>query len=100
MTLLASILFMYMKIVPPNNIELGSLGDVLLDSPYKEDFWSESGYVDLPFGKTHYYFIGPKDGIRIVFVHGISTPAPCFPTYMELLASKGFRILTYGNENK
>ncbi|KAI8897338.1 Alpha/Beta hydrolase protein [Globomyces pollinis-pini] len=87
---------LYKYYLPSDTGNLGSLKDTKSTIvTFKEDHWPEHGYVDLPYGKTHYYFIGPKNGKRLVFVHGISTPAPCLPRLFDILASKGYRILCY-----
>ncbi|KAJ3220518.1 hypothetical protein HK099_004237 [Clydaea vesicula] len=54
-------------------------------NPYNEDHFSEFGYVDLPIGRTHFYFLGPENGKKLVI----------FEDFLNHLASKGFRILTF-----
>lgn len=60
---------------------------------YPEQSWP-GGYVNLPYGKTHYYLMGPENGQKVLFVHGISTPAPFFRTFIDLLATK-YLVLCY-----
>jgi pimeloyl-ACP methyl ester carboxylesterase len=60
-----------------------------------EKAWEEDGYIETPYGLTHYYMLGPEDGERLVFVHGITAGSPCFPQFLEGLAEQGFRICTY-----
>ncbi|KAJ3326045.1 hypothetical protein HDV06_002430 [Boothiomyces sp. JEL0866] len=86
----------YRYIVPTDNQFMGSLKQSKKKPVYfNEDYWPEHGYIDLPQGKTHYYLIGPKDGIKVVFVHGLGTPPPALSGFLNQLAENGFRILTY-----
>ncbi|KAI8924127.1 Alpha/Beta hydrolase protein [Entophlyctis helioformis] len=92
----AAVLYAYYKVVPSNTDLLGSLADVRAASPpYPEKFWPTSAYADLPFGKTHYFLLGPENGKKVVFIHGISCPGPCFPEFLNGLADKGYRVLVY-----
>ena len=84
----------YLK-VPKDHTELGNLSSSITKGPFVQDFWPEHGFVDLAYGKTHYYFIGPKNGRKLIFVHGISSPPPTIASFLEKLASKGYRILCY-----
>lgn len=45
--------------------------------------------------KTQYYLFGPKDGIKVLFIHGISTPASMVKSFLDRLALSGFRVLAY-----
>ncbi|KAJ1330544.1 hypothetical protein BSLG_009306 [Batrachochytrium salamandrivorans] len=88
--------YAYRLLVPQDHQRLGSLSDIkTAAATYKEKFWESSAYADLPFGKTHYFLLGPVDGEKLVFVHGISCPGPCFPSFMNDLANRGYRILVY-----
>jgi hypothetical protein len=86
----------YYFTVPGDHEELGNLRHATKPGPFKEDFWPEHGYVDLGSGKTHYYLLGPADGQKLVFVHGITSPPPTISSFLERLASKGYRVLCYG----
>ncbi|KAL2913245.1 hypothetical protein HK105_207247 [Polyrhizophydium stewartii] len=90
-----AVLLAYWMHVPSDHGELGNLADVSMESPYNEKFWETSAYADLPLGKTHYFLLGPPDGKKVVFVHGISCPGPCFPTFFNKLAERGYRVLVY-----
>jgi pimeloyl-ACP methyl ester carboxylesterase len=89
-------IYSYLKMVPSDygfssNLEYHPSKTLV----YKPDFWPEHGYADLPNGKTHYYLIGPEDGKKVVFVHGIlPTPPACY-NFLNSLAEKGYRILCY-----
>ncbi|KAI8924126.1 Alpha/Beta hydrolase protein [Entophlyctis helioformis] len=92
----AAVLYAYNKMVPARNVAMGNLADVTdASSPFKEDFWPSSAYVDLPFGKTHYYLLGPEDGKKVVFVHGITSPGSCYPSFINALVESGHRVLVY-----
>ncbi|KAJ3277031.1 hypothetical protein HDV01_000083 [Terramyces sp. JEL0728] len=86
----------YRYFVPTDNQFMGSLKQSKRKLVhFNEDYWPEHGYIDLPQGKTHYYLLGPKDGIKIVFVHGLGTPPPALSGFLNQLAEKGFRILAF-----
>jgi hypothetical protein len=82
--------------VPGDHHDLGNLHQSP-KGPFPQDFWPEHGYVELAHGPTHYYLLGPKDGKKLVFVHGITSPPPTIATFLEKLAAKGYRVLCYGN---
>ncbi|KAF9195159.1 hypothetical protein BGZ51_004586 [Haplosporangium sp. Z 767] len=52
-------------------------------------------YADLSFGETHYFLFGPEDGKKIVFVHGLSTPASVYNKTASHMANQGYRVLLY-----
>ncbi|KAI8897339.1 Alpha/Beta hydrolase protein [Globomyces pollinis-pini] len=86
----------YKYYVPSEYGDLGSLrNSKATEVLFKENHWEEHGYVDLPHGTTHYYFLGPADGKRIVFVHGMVTPSPVISPFLDLLAERGYRILCF-----
>jgi pimeloyl-ACP methyl ester carboxylesterase len=86
----------YRRIVPSDFGFIGTLHDSAYEPTiYKEDFWPEHGYADLPHGRTHYYLVGPKDGRKVVFVHGILPTPPASKVMLEALAERGYRILCY-----
>ncbi|KAJ6481565.1 Alpha/Beta hydrolase protein [Mycena vitilis] len=57
---------------------------------YSEDFLEGGAYA-----QVRYWLIGPADGKKIVFVHGISTPALAFTRLAPILADAGYRVLLY-----
>eukprot|EP00732_Lithocolla_globosa_P000689 Lithocolla_globosa_v1_NODE_256_length_4785_cov_62.877137.p1 type:complete len:333 gc:universal NODE_256_length_4785_cov_62.877137:2091-3089(+) len=79
-------------------------GFLLADSdssshPYRASLYpgpdGDAAFMSLPSGKTRFYLHGPVDGKRVVCVHGISPPAMIFRPLVEMLASKGYRVLTF-----
>lgn len=90
--------YFYKQIVPSDQQHLGNLNHAQKSTIYKEDYWPEHGYADLPAGLTHYYLLGPKDGKKVVFVHGISSPPPTVAGFLDKLARDGHRVLCYGNQ--
>jgi len=51
--------------------------------------------ADLPSGRTHYRWTGPKRGPVAVCIHGLSSPQYIFAGTARALAALGFRVLTY-----
>ncbi|KAK3806468.1 MAG: Alpha/Beta hydrolase protein [Benniella sp.] len=77
---------------------LPSLKSVARDIPdiaYPEDYYPGGQYVELSFGETHYFLFGPEDGKKIVFVHGLSTPASMYNAVARHMANNGCRVLLY-----
>jgi len=62
---------------------------------YPEDLYPNGNYVQLPYGRTRYWLLGPEDGIRVVLIHGISTPSITWKFIAPYLAERGFRVLLY-----
>ncbi|KAG0224630.1 alpha/beta-hydrolase [Mortierella sp. GBAus27b] len=62
---------------------------------YPEDYYPGGQYAELSFGETHYFMFGPEDGKKIVFVHGLSTPASIFSSVARHMANSGCRVLLY-----
>jgi hypothetical protein len=59
----------YFAIVPSDSSSLPSL--VNSSSSDYPEIWKESGFVELSHGMTKYYMIGPGDGRKVLFVHGM-----------------------------
>ncbi|MBT8415302.1 MAG: alpha/beta hydrolase [Boseongicola sp.] len=51
--------------------------------------------AELPSGRTHYRWTGPKRGPIVVCIHGLSSPQYIFAGTARALAALGFRVLTY-----
>ncbi|KAG6369632.1 Alpha/Beta hydrolase protein [Boletus reticuloceps] len=64
-------------------------------SVYPEDYYQGGSYVLLPHGRTRYWLIGPKQGPRVVLIHGLSIPAIVWKDVAPVLASRGYRVLLY-----
>eukprot|EP00003_Mantamonas_plastica_P008798 TRINITY_DN1782_c1_g1_i1.p1 TRINITY_DN1782_c1_g1~~TRINITY_DN1782_c1_g1_i1.p1 ORF type:complete len:158 (+),score=25.66 TRINITY_DN1782_c1_g1_i1:471-944(+) len=79
--------FMYM--VPPPSGLSPSLGR------YTPKEKAPGSFITLSFGETHYRVRGPKDGPKVVFVHGISTSSAVFDGVATYLANNGYRVLQF-----
>lgn len=62
---------------------------------YSEDIFPNGNYVELPYGRTRYWLLGPEDGIKLVLIHGLSTPSVTWTHIAPYLAARGFRVLIY-----
>ncbi|KAJ6472845.1 Alpha/Beta hydrolase protein [Mycena vitilis] len=64
---------------------------------YSEDWLqgAEGEYVDHPMGRTRYWLAGPKDGKKIVLIHGLSIPAIIWEPLIPPLVAAGHRVLVY-----
>ena len=51
--------------------------------------------ADLPSGRTHYRWTGPKRGPIAVCIHGLTSPHYIFAGTARALAALGFRVLAY-----
>ena len=92
-TLIAGIIaIVFWLITPP---EHGVLTGLAPNETYSHNHWPEQGFANLPDGKTNYWLVGPIDGKRIVFVHGINPTPLCVSVFIDELAKNGFRVLCY-----
>ncbi|KAF9570174.1 hypothetical protein EC968_002113 [Mortierella alpina] len=91
---------LYQSITAEIDLPLPSLKDVAQqlgrDCAYPEDYFPGGAYAELPFGETHYFLFGPDNGKRVVFVHGLSTPASVYSKVARQMAESGHRVLLYG----
>ncbi|KAF9970710.1 hypothetical protein BGZ73_006539, partial [Actinomortierella ambigua] len=92
------------KLVSPqdnhNNAPLASLRhaprEITSTSAYPEDYYPGGQYVTLPQGEMHYFLFGPADSdIKIVFVHGLSTPASVYNKIARHMAENGCQVLLF-----
>ncbi|KAI0732346.1 alpha/beta-hydrolase [Fomitopsis betulina] len=60
---------------------------------YPEGFFPNGGYLQLPYGRTRYWLLGPEDGV--VLIHGLSTPSVTWSHFGPYLGERGFRVLVY-----
>ncbi|KAG0209526.1 hypothetical protein BGX33_005475 [Mortierella sp. NVP41] len=67
----------------------------LLKCAYPEDYYPGGEFANLSFGETHYFVFGPESGKKIVFVHGLSTPASVYSKVARHFADNGCRVLLY-----
>lgn len=55
----------------------------------------EKLFVKLSDGYTHFEWMGPESGPKVVFIHGFSSPMFIFDHNARSLADAGFRVLRY-----
>ncbi|KAJ3098841.1 hypothetical protein HDU97_003704 [Phlyctochytrium planicorne] len=89
----------YRWVVPSDIGKLGNLSSVKpkKNEPiaYPEAYWPDSHYAELTHGKTHYFFLGPSDGPKVIAIHGITAGWVAMPAFIEGLAAKGMRVLAF-----
>ena len=51
--------------------------------------------AELPSGRTHYRWTGPKGGPLAICIHGLSSPHYIFAATARSLAALGYRVLVY-----
>ncbi|MEE4187635.1 MAG: alpha/beta hydrolase [Roseobacter sp.] len=56
---------------------------------------ASGAFAALGQGITHYQWHGPDEGPVVVCVHGLTTPGFVWKGVTEVLAARGFRVLTY-----
>ncbi|KAG0258149.1 hypothetical protein DFQ27_004782 [Actinomortierella ambigua] len=70
--------------------------EITSNSAYPEDYYPGGQYVTLPQGEMHYFLFGPVDSdIKIVFVHGLSTPASVYSNIARHMAESGCQVLLF-----
>ncbi|KAI9063016.1 alpha/beta-hydrolase [Trametes sanguinea] len=62
---------------------------------YPEDLFPNGGYAPLLHGRVRYWILGPEEGIKVVLIHGISTPSITWTKIGPYLAEHSFRVLVY-----
>ncbi|KIJ25926.1 hypothetical protein M422DRAFT_785375, partial [Sphaerobolus stellatus SS14] len=62
---------------------------------YPKDFYPNPHTVLFPQAKTTYWLLGPEGGIKVVLIHGISTPCVIWRNVAPYLAEHGLRVLVY-----
>ncbi|KAI1828437.1 alpha/beta-hydrolase [Xylaria intraflava] len=66
------------------------------DAPYPpQDALPGARDVETPYGSIRVYEWGPKDGDRVLFVHGMSTPVVAFGDLAHEMVSRGYRIMMF-----
>ena len=86
------------RIVPSPQVTLlpGISPEARLAMPYPPDLMPGARDVSTPFGKMRVYEWGPKNGKKIILVHGDSTPSPVFRLVADALVTKGCRVMLFG----
>jgi hypothetical protein len=64
--------------------------------PYPLDMFPGGRDVETPYGSIRVFEWGPEDGRKVLFVHGISTPAMSLGALAEELVKKGCRVMLFG----
>ncbi|KZT50743.1 alpha/beta-hydrolase [Calocera cornea HHB12733] len=62
---------------------------------YPVDYFEGGQWVNLPYGRTRVWIMGPEDGQKVVLVHGFQVPAIVLKDMATHLVGAGFRVLTY-----
>lgn len=52
--------------------------------------------VDSPFGSIRVYEFGPRDGEKVLLIHGISTPSIALTDLAHKLVGRGRRVMLFG----
>lgn len=94
--LLISLVILWYLIVPGQKHEMDNLSHVEV-STWNVEHWKNSVTLESksPFGLTRYTLLGPENGPKLVFIHGITASACTFPEFIQGLADSGFRVLVY-----
>jgi hypothetical protein len=64
--------------------------------PYSPNLLPGARHVNSPYGTIRVYEWGPEDGRNVLFIHGLSTPAPALGTVADTLAQRGCRVMILG----
>lgn len=70
--------------------------EVLRASPYPPDALEGARDVQTPYGSIRVYEWGPKDGKRVLLIHGMSTPSVALSDLAHKLVKKGYRVMLFG----
>ncbi|SMR42204.1 unnamed protein product [Zymoseptoria tritici ST99CH_3D1] len=63
--------------------------------PYPRDCMPGGRDVDTPHGGVRVYEWGPRDGRKVLFIHGISTPCIALAPMAKLLSAEGCRVMLF-----
>ncbi|KAH7346101.1 Alpha/Beta hydrolase protein [Pyrenochaeta sp. MPI-SDFR-AT-0127] len=69
--------------------------EVLRASPYPPDALEGARDVQTPYGSIRIYEWGPKQGKRVLLIHGMSTPSVSLSDLAHKLVKKGCRIMVF-----
>ncbi|KAL5615410.1 hypothetical protein BROUX41_005457 [Berkeleyomyces rouxiae] len=67
----------------------------LLKLDYTPDMLPGARDVDTPYGSIRVYEWGPKDGPRVLFIHGISTPCVILSKVAQRFVDRGYRVMLF-----
>jgi hypothetical protein len=70
--------------------------EVLRASPYPPDAFEGARDVQTPYGSIRVYEWGPKDGKRVLLIHGMSTPSVALSDLAHKLVKRGCRVMLFG----
>ena len=69
------------------------------DLPYPPDAYPGARDVVSPYGSLRVYEWGPKDGRKVVLVHGITNPCVALGGVAHGLVDRGCRVILFGKEH-
>jgi len=85
------------KILHSPNRAAASLSlDSAENVPYPADLLPGARDVHSPYGTIRVYEWGPETGRKILFIHGLSTPALALGAVADTLAQRGCRVMILG----
>ena len=64
--------------------------------PYPPNLFPGARDVETPYGVMRVYEWGAQEGMKVILVHGDSTPGPMLGPIAEALASRGCRVMIIG----
>lgn len=70
--------------------------EVLRASPYPPNALEGARDIDTPYGSIRVYEWGPKEGKRVLLIHGMSTPSVALSDLAHKLVKKGCRVMVFG----
>jgi hypothetical protein len=68
--------------------------------PYPTDGIPGARDVASEYGSTRLYEWGPENGQRVLFIHGLSTPAPALAALAMTLSRKGCHVMIIGESHR
>ena len=66
--------------------------------PYPPDLLPGARDVETLYGVMRVYEWGPEDGMKVLMIHGDTTPAPMLGPIAIQLVDKGCRVLLFGTD--
>lgn len=66
------------------------------DLPYHPAALPGARDVNTPFGSIRVYEFGPRDGEKVLLIHGISTPSIALTDLAHKLVGRGRRVMLFG----